>query len=211
MPFNWNQPPAGAAAQAAAQAPAPAAFGGPPQALNVHQALAGFADAPIDVRDPFLPPGAAVIVKLRKTEGRKGRETGLALYITGEVTAVAAPGGGPEMAQMCAGMKSVNLVPARVGSMHSMRIDGFDRENARAFAFSDLKTFILAACESKGLKADTAITPDQWNGLANAAFQGQLGVDGAEFGVRTEVVPTKAGFKKLKHTFYPLSAVRQQG
>lgn len=213
--FNFGPPPGGQPPQTTQTQPAPAApsaspFGAPPPAFGAGpvdpaQALAGFGDAAIDLRDPFLPLGFAGKVRIDSTEGKVGRNVGYAIYIRCTVTAVANPGGGQQQPPL---PKNVNLVPASVGSKYAIRIDGFNKEDAKAFAASDLKLFMIAALERNGLTHERAqtLTPQQWNDMGAAVHAGKLGCEGAEILVSTSSVGTKAGFAKQKTAFYPLSA-----
>jgi hypothetical protein len=200
--FNWNTPPAAGATPAAPSAPAPVGFGGPAaRPIDAAQALAGFGEAPIDTRDPFLPLGFAGVVRIDKTEGKTSRNIGYAIYISCTVTRVANAGGGALSGALPKG--------ANLGGKYVMRIDGFGSADAKAFAFSDLKQFMIAALESKGLTPAIAATlpPEEWNKMGTACGAGNLGADGCEIAVQAGMVDTKAGFKKQKTLFYPLSAV----
>ena len=158
------------------------------------------------MRDPFLPFGFAGTVRIEKTEGKTSRNVGFAIYITCSVTRIANAGGGTCPPPV---PKSVNLVPASVGAKHVIRIDGFGKEDARAFAFSDLKQFLIAALESKGFTPAAAATlpAAEWNRMAQACASNALGIEGAEIAVQQQKVDTKAGQGKQKTLFYPLSAV----
>ncbi len=205
MSFNFSAPPAASAGTPAASAPAASAFGAPANApINAAQALAGFGDAEIDLRDPFPPVGFAGLVEVLATEGKGGRNTGFGIYIRARVTAVASPGGGAHPA-----IKNCNPIPAAVGQVYSLPIRGFGKPDAEKFAHSDLKCFIAAALEHKGLTAEVqaGLTPADWAPMGQAAATGQLQAEGGIIGIQTSEVLNKGGLGKLKVTFYRKSQV----
>jgi hypothetical protein len=216
MSFTFGSPPP--AGQPPAQPAAPAApnpFGGPPppqgtfptQPLNVDAALYGFGDADIDLREPWLPMGSALKVRIDEVKGKAaGRHVGAAVYIRVTCTGISNAGGGNQPAPL---PKNANMLPATVGGKYTIRIDGFDKPDAAKFARSDLKLFLIAALEKNGLTAEVAATlpPAEWEKMGRAAFTGALTpAIGQEVIVTTGKVDTKGGFTKQKTTFYPLSA-----
>lgn len=213
--FNWNQPttpttpaaPAPTAATPAAPAPASAAFGGPPPQvaqIDPATALRGFGDAPIDIREPFLPVNSAVKARVDKIEPKTGRDTGFAVYVHVTVTAVATAGG----AGSDSGLPAKHHGPgAQQGGKYVARISGFSTENGRNFAFSDLKCLMVACLEARGMSADeaAALPPERWEAAAQAMLAGDPQFVGVEILIRSTVVQGKNGNTKLKHLFAPLS------
>lgn len=211
MTFAFTPPdPNAGNAPANGAPPAGASTPNSPVPVDAKSALAGFGGAGIDVRDPALPLACSVITKVISTEGKTGRNTGFGLYTRVEITRVGAAGGGECPLPL---IKNYNAIPAAVGGRHVIPIRGFDKEDSRNFAFSDLKQLLIAMMESKGLTMEnsSAVTPEQWDEMGQAMSDGKLGLEGVEFGVQTSKVDSKGGFGKLKHAFYPLSAVQPAG
>lgn len=187
----------------------PAPFAPPTVAtpISVAQALSGFGDAPIDMRDPFLPVGFAGEITTDRTTAQSTRNLGLCLYAYAKVDAVAAPGGG-----MVPNLKGCNPSPASVGGMYAIRISGFSKEDARAFAMSDLKAFMWALLEpefkAQGVGKPEEIPGPTWDQMAQAWAAGDPHFAGKSCLVQTAIVDSKAGFPKLKVHFYPLSAAQ---
>ncbi len=212
MTFNFNPPNNN---QPTPQPATPAAnpFAPPPQAsapnpMSAAQALAGFGEGAIDSRHPFLPVGFRGELELVSTVGRDLRDVGFAYMIEGKVLRMMHPGGGPAaeaMATQCK-LKNPNLIPAREGSIYTVRISGFKSDDARKFAISDTKLFLCAIMEEDGLRPDVQISPEQWNAMALAMKDGTLGRAGRRYLVDAGAVPSKGAFGKVKYTFYPPSA-----
>lgn len=199
--FNFNAPPA---------AGAPAAPTQPKnQPMSAAAALAGFGDADIDIRDPMPPVGFSGLVKLLSTEGKDGRHTGFSVYIRAQVVRVANPGGAGT-----GRVKNENRIPATEGTIYTLPIRGFSKPDARAFAMSDLKSFLIAACENKGLTLANSgsLPPGEWDKLGALTADGKLveQIGTPEFGIQvSEVGKDTNPFAKLKVQFYPRSQVVQ--
>ena len=208
FPFAPKQQAQASAPAAPAAGPSPfapprAAVAGP---IDVAQALQGFGDAPIDTRDPFLPVGFTGEIEIERTNAQVTRNLGLCLYAYAKVRGIASPGGG-----IIEGLKGCNPSPAVVGGSYAVRISGFNREDARAFAMSDLKAFMWALLEpefrASGVATSAEVPAETWDKMAQAWAQGDAHFAGKTCLAQTSIIESKANFKKLKVNFYAKSAI----
>lgn len=215
MSFDWNSPPTAGTAPAQPTA-APPPFSGPPaggafapRPLRIDEAMAGFGDAPIDVRDPFVPPNFAGRMRVVNTYGKQEDKGGFALYFIMQVLEVFVAGGG----NIAIGnLKNPNMMPAAVGQRLAGRINGFASTTSLKFAQSDTKLFLLAALESDGFtvaKAN-ACPPDVWNKMFKAISDSDPRFVGKEVLLQTSIVNLDKQYSKLKLAFAPLSAMQQK-
>lgn len=172
--------------------------------VNPAAVFAGKGGIPIDGRDPFLPIGSVVKLRITETSSQSGNNTGFSVYIRGTVVAVAQPGGGecpPPVPQ------SVNSMPAQVGNSYACRINGFDKQTTMNFAISDLKSFIVAALYDDGLRQESDADAENWERMMLAVASGDQRYVGREIIVETTVATNKdRTFAKIKNRFHPSAA-----
>lgn len=131
---------------AAPAAPAPA-FGAP---LSSAQALAGLGGADVESRCPFLPPGAAVRMKVARTYERTVNKIGLCYFVEGLVTDVATPGGPEHWPQTKNPMPS-GISICRQGGEYSCRVSGIGAAESMAAALREYRELLCALWAHRGL------------------------------------------------------------
>lgn len=194
QPAQQQQPPA--------QQQVPASpFGGPPAGGNpfggaapapvpgvsLEQALTGFGDAPLDARYPKMVQPHSYLLEIINTKYFNGRNVGPAIVIEAKVLQSDCPS-----------------QPA--GSMVSHIISGFNNPDAKNFAFSDLKVFMLATLQHLGVHAQ--LPAEAWLQGAGQMCAQNLAA-GRRCGAQaSHVTSTKYPNRppKLKAMFYPMPA-----
>lgn len=167
--------------------PAQPAFGGP---ISSAQALAGLGSADLETRLPFLPPGAAVRMKVSRAYERtitKGN-LGVCYFVEGTVTDVAQPGG----AEFWQGKRQDNmsLAPARVGGEYSCRISGISAQGSQQAALREYRDLLAALWAHRGLstrfgQGELAAAQTANDANAFAAAQSKINQTWLAYGVMT--------------------------